>query len=58
MALHRDADDGAGCEPGGDGGHKGDARWQYKAAYESTDSGTGVDRGAVEAEQDTCLVRC
>jgi hypothetical protein len=57
MILHRNTDDGAGCEPGCDGGDKGDAGWQYKAAYESPDSGTGIDRGAVEAEQDTCLVR-
>jgi hypothetical protein len=55
--LHRDTDDGAGCEPGGDGGDKGDAGWEDQAARESSDSGTGVDRGAVEAEQDTCLVR-
>jgi hypothetical protein len=25
--LHRDTDDGAGCGPGGDGGHDGDADW-------------------------------
>ena len=44
VVLYCDADDGAGCEPGGDRGDKGYAGWQDEAACESADSGTGVDR--------------
>lgn len=56
--LRRNADEGAGGEPGGEGGDESGACRQYQAADYAPDSGTGIYRGAVEAEHYACVVRC
>jgi hypothetical protein len=58
VVLRRSADEGAGGEPGREGGDESGAGGQYQAAGHAPDSGTGVYGGAVEAEHYACVAGC